>query len=123
MKVLEFAFVGYPVTDLQRSRDFYENVLGFSPNSTWGDEKTGWVEYEIGPHTLAITNSSRELWKASSNGPAVALEVEDFDESMKHLRQNGVTFTIEPTTSPICRLAVITDPDGNSIAIHKRNPQ
>jgi len=28
MKVLEIAFVGYPVTDLKRARQFYEGTLG-----------------------------------------------------------------------------------------------
>jgi len=25
--------------------------------------------------------------------------------------------------TPVCRMAVITDPDGNKITIHKRHPQ
>jgi len=28
MKIVEFAFIIYPATDLQRSRAFYEGVLG-----------------------------------------------------------------------------------------------
>ena len=35
------AFTGYPVTDLKRARNFYENVLGLQPAHTFGDEKTG----------------------------------------------------------------------------------
>jgi predicted enzyme related to lactoylglutathione lyase len=33
-----------------------------------------------------------------------------------------VKFRIEPLTTPVCRMAMIFDPDGNSICIHKRNP-
>jgi hypothetical protein len=33
-----------------------------------------------------------------------------------------VKFRIEPLTTPVCRMAMIFDPDGNSINIHKRNP-
>jgi predicted enzyme related to lactoylglutathione lyase len=50
------------------------------------------------------------------------LEVEDFDSAIAWLKERGVKFHLEPFQSPVCRTAVITDPDGNSIAIHKRNP-
>jgi predicted enzyme related to lactoylglutathione lyase len=30
---------------------------------------------------------------------------------------------IEPFESPVCRMTIVSDPDGNSIAIHKRHPQ
>jgi glyoxalase/bleomycin resistance protein/dioxygenase superfamily protein len=48
--------------------------------------------------------------------------VEDFDAAIPHLKQRDVKFRIEPIATPICRMGVIVDPDGNSICIHKRNP-
>lgn len=120
MKILEFAFIGYPVTDLKRAVAFYEGVLGLKRTTTWGDETTGWCEYEVGPHTLAITNMNPD-WQPSPHGAAVALEVEDFVETVAHLKQHGVPFDVEPCESPACRLAIISDPDGNKIAIHKRH--
>lgn len=120
IRVLEFAFTGYPVTDLARARAFYEGVLGLKTGMVLEDAGHGWIEYDLGGHTLAINNGAKE-WKPSSDGPAVALEVEDFDAAIAELKKRGVRFTVEPLNSPICRLAVILDPDGNSIAIHKRN--
>lgn len=122
MKVIEFAFIGYPVRDLQRSRLFYEGALGFSaPRVLWGDLNSAeaWIEYDVGPHTLVITNAKPD-WQPSEKGPAVALEVEDFDQAIAALRNNGVTFDIEPFSGPTCSMALISDPDGNKIAIHKR---
>lgn len=121
MKVIEFAFVGYPVTDLKIARDFYEKVLNLIPATVWGNDDEGWVEYEVGPHTLAVTNMNAELWMPSDHGSALALEVEDFDEAITELREQGVNFYVEPTSSPVCRMALIADPDGNKIAIHKRH--
>ena len=86
----------------------------------WEDSDHGWIEYDLGGHTLAINNGAKE-WKPSSDGPAIALEVEDFDATIAELKKRGVRFTVEPLNSPVCRLAVILDPDGNSLAIHKRN--
>jgi predicted enzyme related to lactoylglutathione lyase len=121
LKVIEFAFCAYPVTDMARARAFYEDILGLKPASVFGPaDGSKWVEYELGPHTLAITNMSVD-WKPSPNGGGVALEVEDFDAAIKWLKERNVTFYAEPFASPICRLALISDPDGNSICIHKRN--
>ena len=119
MKVTEIAFTGYPVTDLKRARQFYEVVLGLKPSHVFGDEKAAWVEYDIGPGTLAITNGAPD-WKPSAGGGAVALEVDDFDAAVTHLKQNGASFRLEPIGTPVCRMAVIADPDGNSITIHRR---
>src|SRR4051812_35577125 len=60
MKIKEFAFVAYPVTDLARARKFYEGVLGLAPSHEPKGE-VQWVEYEVGPHTLGI--GCHELFK------------------------------------------------------------
>lgn len=120
LRVIEFAFVGYSVTDITRSRDFYENVLNLPPGMVFDHDGKYWIEYEVGPHVLAITNMSEE-WKPSPNGGGVALEVEDFDAAIAALKEKNVTFYAEPFASPVCRMALIADPDGNSICIHKRN--
>lgn len=119
IRVLEFAFTGYPVTEMKRARAFYEDVLGLKPSMTWEDEGHAWIEYDVAGHTLAINNGSPQ-WKPSSDGPALALEVEDFDATVATLRERGVRFAVEPLEVATCRLAVVLDPDGNSLAIHRR---
>jgi predicted enzyme related to lactoylglutathione lyase len=119
MKITEIAFTGYPITDMVRARAFYEQVLGLKSTSVFENEGHHWIEYDIGPSTIAITNMSPE-WKPSTSGPAIALEVADFGAAVADLRAAGVKFIIEPTDSPVCQLAVVLDPDGNSLAIHKR---
>jgi catechol 2,3-dioxygenase-like lactoylglutathione lyase family enzyme len=123
MQILEFAFVCYSVTDLPRARNFYEKILGFQPAKTWVDGAKGWIEYELGPHTLAITNmADGDDWKPGPGGGAVALEVADFDQAIAELKAAEVKFAIEPTHTPVCRMAIICDPDGGKICIHQRNP-
>ena len=63
----EVAFTCYPATDLTASRAFYENVLGLTPTmvTPMGDDG-GWVEYELGPHTLAIGKAPG--WLPSADG-------------------------------------------------------
>jgi predicted enzyme related to lactoylglutathione lyase len=119
MKVIEIAFSCYPVTDLKRAKQFYENTLGLKQTTIWGDDNQGWIEYDIGPSTLAITNFSPD-WKSSPDGGSVALEVDNFDSAIAELKKAGIKFRVEPTESPVCHMAVVFDPDGNCVCIHKR---
>lgn len=119
--IKEIAFTGYPVTDVTRARQFYENVLGLTCTASFEHGGEHWIEYDIGPHTLAISNMAGDKWKPSANGPSAALEVEDFDAALATLREAGVTLAFEPMDSGVCRMVGVLDPDGNSLCIHKRN--
>ena len=120
IKVRSLAFVGIPVTDVKRARGFYENVLGLNV----ADEMMGgqWVEYDLGNNTLAIANVGPQ-WAPSDQGTGAALEVDDFEEAMKWLKHQQVPFAVEAFESPCCRMAIIQDPDGNNVVIHKLKPE
>ena len=120
INVTEIAFTGYPVTDMPRARAFYEGVLGLKPASVFDHEGKQWVEYDIAGAALGITNMAPD-WKPSTTGPSVALEVADFDAAVAALRAAGVKFLLEPMDSSVCHMAVVTDPDGNSLCIHHRD--
>jgi predicted enzyme related to lactoylglutathione lyase len=49
--------------------------------------------------------------------------MEDFDSAIKYLKDKGVKFNMEPFPTPVCTIAFISDPDGNTICIHKRHPK
>jgi catechol 2,3-dioxygenase-like lactoylglutathione lyase family enzyme len=118
MKIVEFSFVVYPATDLARSRAFYEDVLGLTSASSSNEGNGFWIEYEIGPYTLAIGN--RPFMKPSGDGPHLVLEVDDFEKTVEHLRGHKVQFALEPFDALGCKGAIILDPDGNKLGIHKR---
>ena len=119
MKIIEIAFVCYPVSNLKRACTFYGETLSLKESRRWGDENSGWVEFDIGSGTLAIDSSPPDL-KPSRNGGVAGLEVEDFDEAIATLKKAGVNFVWGPQETPVCHAALISDPDGNSIFIHKR---
>lgn len=122
VRIKEIAFTGYPVTDLARARVFYESVLGLKQSTAFEHEGAAWIEYDVGAGTLAISNMMSS-WKPSPDGPSIAFEVEDFDAAVAALRQAGVKFMLEPMIGEVCSLAVVADPDGNGVAIHRRNPR
>src|SRR5277367_2031751 len=111
LKVTEIAFSCYAVTDIKIARGFYEGVLGLKPTTVIENK---WVEYEFGPYALAI-GCAPGMFKPSPDGCSVALEVEDFDAAISHLRANEAKFRIEPMDCPACRMAMVFDPDGNTI--------
>jgi predicted enzyme related to lactoylglutathione lyase len=119
MKAVELAFTVNPVTDLKRARDFYEGTLGLKSGMVYEGRGMSWVEYEVGSGVLAI-GSGAEQFKPSADGGSVALEMEDFEAAIGELKASGCTFLIEPMESSTCRMAIILDPDGNTIIIHKR---
>ena len=118
MKIIEFAFIVYPSTNLARSRAFYEDVLGLTRTNLVERGDQFWVEYGLGPHTLGLGNEP--FLKPSGDGPHLVLEVDDFDRTIDHLRRHQVPFAVEPFDMPNCRGAVVVDPDGNKLGIHKR---
>ena len=120
IKASEIAFSAYPVTQMAQARAFYEGVLGLKPTFQVGEPGgMEWTEYDLGAGTLSLGVAPG--WLPSSDGCCVALEVEDFDAAIAHLKEQGVPFKTEPFPTPVCRMAFIFDPDGNTICIHKRN--
>lgn len=119
LKVTELAFCCYAVTDMKRSRDFYESVLGLKPTTV---SEGRWAEYAFGPYALAI-GCAPDMFKPGPDGCTAALEVEDFDAAIKQLREHQVKFRLEPVDNPNCRMAMVFDPDGNTVSIHKRKPK
>lgn len=118
MKVNEIAFSCYPVTDMARSKAFYEGVLGLEVTMDHEMEGGHWVEFDIGTGTLAIGIAPG--MDPSPDGCSVALEVDDFEAAVAELKAAEVEFNFGPIETPVCHMAFVRDPDGNSIGIHKR---
>jgi predicted enzyme related to lactoylglutathione lyase len=120
MKIKKIGFVAIPVTDMNRARAFYEGVLGLEPAREMMGGK--WLEYDAGGDTLAIASLETD-WKPSDQGTGAALEVEDFDEAIDKLKVAVIRFAAEPFETPCCHMAVVQDPDGNKVIIHKLKPE
>ena len=120
MKIKSIGFVAIPVTDIRRARGFYEDVLGLKVSEEMMGGK--WIEYAAGDDMLAIANVG-DQWTPSDQGTGAALEVEDFEEAIERLKDRHVRFAAEPFETPCCHMAVVQDPDGNKLIIHKLKPE
>ncbi len=108
------AFTMYPVTDMPVAREFYAKTLGLPPSSSGA--QSPWVEFDLpGGGCLAITTVTGE----KPGGGTIAFEVDDLGETVADLKAKGVAFAAEGIESPVCHMAIVKDPDGNSIILHK----
>ena len=121
IKVTELAFSSYPVLDMARARAFYEGVLGLKVSYEADKGEHGhWIDYDIGPGTLGIGRAPG--WKPSGDGCTVALEVENFDEAVAAIQATSTPIKMGPLETPVCHMLMVSDPDGNTLILHKRKP-
>jgi predicted enzyme related to lactoylglutathione lyase len=114
------AFTMYPVQDINRARNFYEETLGL----TVGKISVGgsWVEYDLpGGGCFAITTLAQGVRPSANSGGSIAFEVEDLDALVSKLKSDGVKFKMDIFPSPVCRMAVIVDSEGNAVTLHQLN--
>ena len=117
------AFTMYPVTDVPRARKFYEETLGLTLGSHGNRGDQWWLEYDLpGGGCLALTNFTGEKPSASAGG-TIALEVEDLDALIADLKSKHVEFRSDMIHSPVCRMAVCLDSEGNSLLLHQLKPK
>jgi predicted enzyme related to lactoylglutathione lyase len=113
------AFTMYPVKDSRRARSFYEDKLGLkvgmnAPNGMW-------TEYDLpGGGCLALFQT-QDIQPSAGAGGSVAFEVEDLDALNARLKTEGVAYKAEMIHSPVCRMSIILDSEGNSIILHELN--
>jgi predicted enzyme related to lactoylglutathione lyase len=111
-------YVRVPVTDIERAKHFYGEVLGLekNPNSP-GDD---WVEYEAGNVTLAVMTPQTHDYEFAPLPPGtLAFRVTDVAAAKAKLEAVGIEVN-EQWDSGVCRGAGVSDPDGNRILLHRR---
>lgn len=117
--IKHIAFTMYSVEDMGRARKFYEGDLGLELTNNF-DEK--WVEYHLENGCFAITNMVSDVKPSMSAGGSIAFEVDDLDKELARLKARKVTVAVENIESPVCRMFVVADPEGNAVTIHQKNP-
>ena len=116
--IRHIAFTMYPVSDMARARRFYEETLGLRLTRREAREFE-WVEYDLDGGTFALTNLMEGGAPSADAGGSIAFEVQNVDKTVEQLRAKGVRVKLEPLSTPVCRLAVILDSEGNALTLHQ----
>jgi predicted enzyme related to lactoylglutathione lyase len=123
MQLKKVAFTMYPITDVARAREFYEKKLGLEIGSHGHQGDQWWIEYDLpGGGCFALTNFTQETPSAAAGG-TIAFEVQDLDTLIADLKAKGVEFKSGIIDSPVCRMAVCLDSEGNSLLLHQLRPK
>jgi len=114
--ITSIAFTMYPVTDIARARRFYEQDLGLTVSRVFQD---AWIEYDLAGGTFAITTLAEGVSPSADAGGGIGFEVDNVDAMVTTLRAKGTTVKLEPFSTPVCRMAVILDLEGNALTLHQ----
>ncbi len=111
-------FVAVPVRDLARADKFYGETLGLERNPNSDDR---WIEYEAGNVTLALVQPER-LGREFQPLPfaSIAIRVDDVEEAKRRLEEAGVEVRPDVYDSGVCKMAALTDSEGNGLLLHRR---
>ena len=112
----DFLIIGS--TDFERSKKFYDEVLGLERGKQWGNMPG--QEYETGNLTIAVIQSDAFGIEFKPSPNPLEFRVDDFEAAKSELESKGVEFRGEPIDSGVCLQAFFADPDGNALAIHHR---
>ncbi len=122
MQVRGVDFVGVAVSDMEKARQFYGELLGLAPVRAFGED---WAEYQAGNVTISLIKAKAdEIAKRVALGPwtaiGIALAVPDVEAALAELRAKGVSVTQETSEFPPCYMATVQDPSGNFVWLHQR---
>jgi catechol 2,3-dioxygenase-like lactoylglutathione lyase family enzyme len=110
------------VRDMTAMRHFYEEVLHLR---LLRELSAGWIEYRVGPNTLALAKHSRTAGDAPIPAGSASLQLAfkvpgpEVDRCAAELTAQGVELQSPPTDQPFGhRTLFFRDPDGNLLEIY-----
>ena len=106
-------FVSIPVTDMERARAFYRDVLAMSSP----DWSANWPEIESGNVSLYLVDPTQMGTEFAPHTSPIALRVQDVAAARQALQERGVTFGGEHDTG-VCQMAFFADTEGNALMLH-----
>jgi predicted enzyme related to lactoylglutathione lyase len=118
MKAKAVDFISYAVTDMDKAEAFWRDALGLPVEVARGEPGTranGYMELDAGGVAIGLV----AMPQIHPNG-IVALAVDDVGEAVEELRGKGGKVAMEMIESPVCWMAVVADPDGNQVLLHRR---
>jgi len=104
-------------SNLERSRDFYRNILGLKMIS---DQSPHWVEFELSKGVTFGLHPRSELLAVRPGSLQLGFSVENVDKFVADCAAMNVPVLQYPYDEAFGRVAMIADPDGYPIQIARR---
>jgi catechol 2,3-dioxygenase-like lactoylglutathione lyase family enzyme len=113
MDVERVDFINVPTRDAKRAFAWYHEVLGL-PRDPHNAE-----ELRAGQVTVTFWEPEGEGLEFKPDVGGFAVRVADVEEAKAELEGKGVECVGSGDTG-VCRMAVVLDPDGNAVILHRR---
>jgi glyoxylase I family protein len=132
-KAFKFNHVAVNVTDVDKSREFYEKVIGLKklprPKINIPGEWHG-----VGESAIHLIGGERRTDGIDPTGPHIAIQVDDIDQTKASLNEMGVAYldaavmiaklNLTPEQQKMVgRQVWVKDPDGNVIELQERTAE
>lgn len=109
---MHIGYVNLFVSDLDRARAFYGDLLGLRLEHA--DEEEGYASYSAGPVRLGLAVVGPDQEELVERHTGIGFIVTDLREEYARLAEAGVIFPLPPQEQPWGGfLALMADPDGN----------
>lgn len=109
---MQITYVNVFVSDLERSIDFFESLLGFERKLV--TEEHGYASFASGPVSLGLAVAGPDQSELVGRHTGVGIAVKDLESEHRRLAGRGVAFPMPPTRQPWGGfMALMADPDGN----------
>jgi catechol 2,3-dioxygenase-like lactoylglutathione lyase family enzyme len=118
MTITKVQLFSLPVSDQDRSQDFYVNVLGFElVDDTEMGPDMRWVQVALPGSSTSITLVTWFPTMPAGSTKGTVLETDDLDGDVAALTSQGVKIDGEIQEMPWGRFVTFDDPDGNGIIL------
>jgi predicted enzyme related to lactoylglutathione lyase len=114
----QFAYFWYPVTDMDRAVEFYQQLLGLKLLF----KKEDWSEFDIDGQRLALRKVNIPPAADNPVVPGLSFLAQPIEQAITALSQKGVPITEELKVYPYGKLASFCDPDGNILGLYEPPP-
>ena len=113
MDVERVDFINVPTRDATRAFAWYHEVLGLplDPNNS--------EELRAGQVTVTFWEPEGEGFEFKPDVGGFAVRVADVEEAKAELEGKGVE-CVGSSDTGVCNMAVVLDPDGNAVILHRR---
>ena len=113
-------FISCTVSDLETSVAFYRDTLGLTLE--YHNDEIGWAEFGAPPTTIALGEANDDVpLTPGGGGVMIALAVDDVEAALDELRDAGHEVGLDLVDTGACDMAMVTDPDGNPVMLHRRH--
>lgn len=116
-----------------RARDFYANVVGWTPKIVSADDNSRPPAPGESAYTLFMANGSEQAGLSKYEGKqptdpkpgwVTYIQVPNVDDAVvQALKMGGKVLKAPADVDNVGRLAIIQDPDGNSLGLYMPEPQ